>query len=61
MQKGSSFINTQDKDGVSSLSRKMSKVTVKKMPKKAIKVDQELKLERELRVAVIDGTGSTAL
>ena len=39
----------------------MSKVKIKKVPRAAIKVDQELKLERELRVAVIDGTGSTAL
>jgi hypothetical protein len=45
---------------VASLSRKMSKVKIKKLAR-AVKVDQELKLERELRVAVIDGTGSTAL
>jgi len=39
----------------------MSKVKIKKLARTTIKVDQELKLERELRVSVIDGTGSTAL
>jgi hypothetical protein len=52
------LLNIQDNERVTSLSRKMSKV---KMKARTIKVDQELKLERELRVAVIDGTGSTAL
>jgi hypothetical protein len=50
----------QDNERVSSLSRKMSKVKMKKLAR-TVKVDQELKMERELRVAVIDGTGSTAL
>ena len=55
-----SFLNMQDNERATSFSRKMSKVKIKQLAR-PIKVDQELKLERELRVAVIDGTGSTAL
>ena len=54
------LLNIQDNERVASLAIKMNKVKIKKLAR-TIKVDQELKLERELRVAVIDGTGSTAL